>query len=208
MKKLLLLVMALFVASVAVVAQPKTSEKALWKQAKKQAKTMAKEGWKVDGSQPMENCLYNHLFKLSDPNYQEVVATVSGSTTVKTVNQGKQWARNMANQSYAKDASTVVKGRITGESGAGIDGAPSVDNFYEAYEALVYKSIQGELKMSFGVYRETKEGTIEYIGYYTVNEEEASKARIKAMQNAMKESEFARKHAEEIGKFVQAGFNE
>ncbi len=208
MKKLLLLVMALFVASVAVVAQPKTSEKALWKQAKKQAKTMAKEGWKVDGSQPMENCLYNHLVKLSDPNYQEVVATVSGSTTVRTVNQGKQWARNMANQSYAKDASTVVKGRIMGESGAGIDGAPSVDNFYEAYEALVYKSIQGELKMSFGVYRETKEGTIEYIGYYTVNEEEASKARIKAMQNAMKESEFARKHAEEIGKFVQQGFDQ
>ncbi len=208
MKKLLLLVMALFVASVAVVAQPKTSEKALWKQAKKQAKTMAKEGWKVDGSQPMENCLYNHLVKLSDPNYQEVVATVSGSTTVKTVNQGKQWARNMANQSYAKDASTVVKGRITGESGAGIDGAPSVDNFYEAYEALVYKAIQGELKMSFGIYRETEDGKIEYIGYYIVNEDEASKARIHAMQNAMKESEFARKHAEEIGKFVQAGFNE
>ena len=34
---------------------------------------MVKEGWKVDGSQPMENCLYNHLVKLSDPNYQEVV---------------------------------------------------------------------------------------------------------------------------------------
>ena len=208
MKKTLLLAMTLFFASVAVIAQPKTSEKALWKQAKKQAKTMTKQGWKVDGSQLMENCFFNHAMKLTDEKNQEIVSTVSGNTTVRTVNQGKQWARNMANQSYAKDASTVVKGRITGESGAGIDGAPSVDNFYEAYEALVYKAIQGELKLSFGIYRETEAGNIEYIGYYIVNEDEASKARIHAMQNAMKESEFARKHAEEIGKFVQAGFNE
>jgi hypothetical protein len=43
MKKVFILAATVLFAATAVIAQPKTSEKALWKQAKKQAKAFSAE---------------------------------------------------------------------------------------------------------------------------------------------------------------------
>jgi hypothetical protein len=187
------------------VAQPKENDKTLWKMAKKEAKKLEKEGWKVDGSMPLENLLYKHYQKLTDENNQELIANVVGNTTVKTLNQGQQWAATMASVSYAKQAGQLVKGRIAAEVGAGTENMPSADSFYEGYESTVEKEIKGELKKSFSLYREKSNG-IDYKAFYVVNEENASKARIRAMQLAMQESEFARQNAEKISEFVKEAF--
>ena len=42
--------------------------------------------------------------------------------------------------------------------------------------------------------------------YYIVNESAASQARIKAFENAARESEAAQKYAEQVSDFVKEGF--
>ena len=205
MKKLFAMVlMGVMVVSTGM-AQPKSSDKGLWKSAKKMAQTLTKEGWKIDGSRSLEDMLYFHYQKLNDENNQELIANVIGNTSVKTMNQAQQWAQINASTTYAKQAKMMVVGRITNETGAGIEGAPSVDNFYEGYESQVVTEIKGELKKSFAVYRE-KDGGFDYRVFYLINEASASQARIRAMQRAMMESEFARANAERISEFVRNGF--
>ncbi len=200
---------AIFVCLVAVVAtaQPNMEAK-LWKMAKKEAKSLSSEGWKHDGSLPIENALFNHYKKLQDENNQEIIGNVMGNTSVTTLNQGQQWAANMASVSYAKQSGQTIKGRIASEVGAGVAGTLSADSFYEAYESSLEKEIKGELRKSFGLYREKGRVGIDYKGYYIVNEDNAHKARISAMENAMKESSFARENAERISEFIRKGFNQ
>lgn len=206
MKKFFAVAMTLIVASCAMMAQPHASDNALWKSAKKKAKTEAKAGWVIDGSKMMENAFYEHYKKLQGEGCLEIVGNAQGTTTVKTVNQGQQWATTNAAIAYAKQAGMFLRGKINSEVGAGIDAA-SLDNFYEGYEALVQKEIRGELIKSFGMYREKKDNTIDYVGYFIINEDAANKARMRAMESMVKESEFARRHAEEISKFVREGFD-
>ena len=206
MKKLFAMVLMCLMVVSTGMAQPKDSDKALWKSAKKMAKTLTADGWKIDGSRSLEDMLYRHYQKLADENNQELIANVIGNTSVKTMNQGQQWAAINAATTYAKQAKMMVVGRITNETGAGIEGAPSVDSFYEGYESQVVTEIRGELKKSFSVYREKGDAGIDYKVFYLINEAAASQARVRAMERAMQESEFARANAERISAFVREGF--
>jgi hypothetical protein len=206
MKKLISFVLMMVVMATTAVAQPKDNNKDLWKTAKKEAKKLEKEGWKADGSLPLENLLYKHYQKLLDEEYQELVGNVAGNTSVTTLNQAQQWATTQALVSYAKSAGQTVRGRIAAEVGAGTANMPAADSFYEGYESKVEKEIRGELKKSFGIYKEKSNGGIDYRAYYLVNEEKAAKARLRAMELAMQESEFARANAEKISSFVQEAF--
>ena len=206
MKKIISLLLLSFLVLTTATAQPKNSDKGLWKTAKKQAKILKGEGWKVDDSMPLENLLFNHYKKLSDSNNQQLIGNVMGNTSVQTLNQAQQWASTMACISYAKQAGQLVRGRLASEVGAGVNGGPSADSFYEGYESKVEKELQGEIKRSFSLYREKRNGGIDYKAYYIVNEEDAHKARLRAMQMAMEESEFARANAERISKYVNEAF--
>ena len=204
---MLMAAMALFVAVVTVcAAPPKNDDASTWKRSKKQAKELRREGWKVDGTRTIEESLYYfHMEEQKDPNNQGYTERIQGTTSAKTINQAKQWAHNNAAISYAKRAGQFLRGRVNAEISAGVD-APSLDNFYEAYESLVQKLIQNELGMRFGLYREKSDKSIEYQAWYIINEDQASKARIRAMENMQKESEFAREHAKELSDFVREGF--
>ncbi len=204
MRKVILMAMAIcLTVCAAYAAKP---EQVAAKYAKKQAKVFAKDKWKVDGIFTLEEVFYNYRMALLKEGNYPLTGIVGGQNSCKTINQAKQWATTNAAISYSKEAGQMMRGRVTNEiaAGAGTD-AQSLDNMYEGYESLVQKEIRGELKMSFGLYRETKSG-IEYQAFYVINEDAASKARIRAMENMMKESEFARQHAEQISKFVQEGF--
>lgn len=198
--------MALFIASVTVCAgPPKEDDASFWKSAKKIAKKQSNEGWKVDGSEILENAYYYHIQKKHKDGNYEIVGNVVGTTTVKTVNQGQQWATTNAAISYSKQAGMMVRGRINAESSAGIED-PSVDRFIEGYEALVQKEIRGELIKSFGMYREKKDGTLDYKAYFIVSEDAANKARERAFEKLKRESDFAREQADKISNFVREGF--
>lgn len=206
MKKILMILMSLIVAIGAVAAG--NPDKAAQKYAKKQAKQFEKEGWRVDGIFTLEEVFYNYRKALAEEGNYPLTGVVGGTTSTKTINQAKQWASTNAAITYAKEAGSTMKGRLAASvhAQAGAESA-SDDSFFEAYESLVQKEIKGELKMNFGLYRETKNG-VEYRAYYVVNEDKASKARMRAMENLKKENDFARKHAEDLTKFVREGFHE
>ncbi len=208
MKKLIsILLLGIFMLTSAA-AQPNNSDKSLWKIAKKTAKELKKEGWKVDGSMPMENLLFNHYKKINNnEEFQEIIGNVIGNTSVTTMNQAQQWAATQVAVTYAKSAGASIKGRMNAEIGAGLGGSSSADFFYEAYESSVEKEIKGELKKSFSLYREKNGGGIDYKAYYVVNAEGAHNARMRALKMTMEESDFARTNAERISQFINEGFD-
>ncbi len=207
MKKIISLLVLVLCTISLVSAQPRTSDKALWRKAKKFAKELTADGWKTNSSKGLDVAVYEHYIALNDEKNKELIANVEGNVNVKTVNAAKQWAHNNAVMTYAQTAATFVRGRIASEIAGGLKDNPALDNFYAAYENLVSKEISGELTPSISIYRETKKGNIEYRIYYLVNEDKASESRIRAMKNALIESEIARMNAEQITKFVQEGFD-
>ena len=202
MKKLFLTAMVALTFVAAISAANSKQEKEAKKYAKKQAKEMAMQGWKTDGMYTLEEAFYKFRMELtSDSCNRELTGNVLGETTCRTLNQAKQWAMINAANEYAKESEMMLRSRIVGEIGASIEGA-SIDQFYEAYEALVQKEIKGDLKIKVGIYREKKDGSIEYRAFYIINEPRAASMRQRALMNAIDESNMLKEHAKELSDFV------
>lgn len=209
MKKLLLLLVAFCVAVPVTYAANKNKqlEKALKKEYKQKKKEFNKEGWKLFGSsRSLDVALLSHYDKLQNlaEDGREVVGV---ATNVKSKNAGHQMAINNACITYGQQAGSQVKGRVISDLAAnGTDATGEFDHFYAAYERLVEKEIRGEMEESFTIIKEMSPGIYEFQTFFIVSESAASKARIRAMEDALKESEAAQKHAKTIADFVRQGF--
>ena len=184
----MMVVAAVLMAVPVGMAQNKALQKALNKEKKEKMKEYKKEGWN----------------QLGDDG-REIVGVAS---RFKSKNVGKQMVANNASLSYAQQAGSSLKGRVVSDmSGNGTDAEGEFDHFYAAYERLVEKEIKGELSPSYTIIRDNGDGTFEMQEFYIVSESAASKARIRALENAMKESEAAQRHAAKISDFVREGFS-
>ncbi len=209
-KKILgLLMLLLLVSATGVQAQNKALEKALKKEFKVKQKELKKGGWKVYGSsRSADVVLLTHFDKLSTMG-EDAFEVVGVASKFKSKNVGVQMAYNNAVVSYAQTAGSYVRGRVTSDiSGDGTDAEGEFEHFYAAYEREIGKEIKGEMELSFSVIRDLEDGTFELQSYFIVNESAATKARIRAYENAMKESEAAQKHASKISSFVREGVTE
>lgn len=200
--------MALCMVVPAVNAQNnKALNKALKKEYKMKMKEFKKDGWKLYGSsRSLDVVLLKHYEKLNqegEENY-EVVGTCS---KFKSKNVGHQTSINNACNIYARQAGSQVKGRIVSDLAGSDDVEAEFDHFYAAYETLVEKEIKGEMQESFSVIRENSDGNYEMQTFFVVNESAASRARVRAMENAAKESAAAQKYAQKVSEFVREGFN-
>lgn len=218
MKKFFVILMAaLFVLPMTGVstieAQKNPFAKKLEKERKKEYKKKMAEfsrgGWKIFAStNSVEVALlehYSELFEKGDAVYE----LVGIASKFKSSNVGKQMALNSACITYAQSAKSYVQGRVTSDmAGDGVAADKEFDNFYAAYERLVAAEIKGELKESFAIIRDLKDGTSEMQVYYIVDQDNAAKSRERAMAQALKETQMAQKHAEEISNFVREGFSE
>ena len=211
MKKLLLMLVAFCVAVPVTYSANKNKqlEKALKKEYKQKKKEFNKEGWKLFGSsRSLDVALLSHYDKLQNlaEDGREVVGV---ATNVKSKNAGHQMAINNACITYGQQAGSQVKGRVISDLAAnGTDATGEFDHFYAAYERLVEKEIRGEMEESFTIIKEMSPGIYEFQTFFIVSESAASKARIRAMEDALKESEAAQKHAKTIADFVRQGFTE
>ena len=211
MKKVLAILLAvLFILPAAYAADPaKQLKKAKEKERKEVMKRLKKEQWSLLGSsRSLEVALLSHWTELDalGADGKEIVGI---STRTKSKNIGQQMATNAACINYAQEAGSAVKGRaLTDMAGSGVDTDKEFENFYTAYERLVEKEIRGEMKQSFSLIRTNADGTFEVQSFYIISEDAASKARIRAFENATKESEAAQKHADKISEFVRAGFDQ
>lgn len=211
MKKLIMLLMALVLMVPAVSADSavnKELQKALKKEKKEKMKEYKKEGWKLFGSsRTLDVALLTHYDKLSNlgDDGREVVGVAS---KFKSKSVGHQMAINDACITYAQQAGSTLQGRVVSDlSGDGTEATAEFDHFIAAYERLVEKEIKGEMEESYSIIRSNGDGTSEMQTFFIVSESAASKARIRALDNALKESEAAQRHADKIADFVRAGFD-
>ncbi len=204
-KYVLLLIVAFFSVSIAS-GQSRALKKAQKKEYKTKMKRYEKEGWTLfASSRTLEVALLKHYEKLDAENAKEESGTAS---RFKSKNVGLQMAINNACIKYAQSAGSYVKGRNISEAyGNAVDASGEFDRFYAAYERLVEKEIRGEMELSYAVIKSNGDGTYEAEVFFIVDEVAASKARMRALENAAKESEAARKWARGVSKFVQERFN-
>jgi len=208
-QKLLLLVLGLCFLAPTVNAQNKALEKARKKEYKQKMKMYKEEGWKLfASSRSLDVALLTHYDKLNTmgEDGQEIVGV---ATRCKSKNVGRQMALNNACVTYAQQAGSKVKGRVVSDmQGDGVNAAGEFEKFYAAYERLVDKEIRGEMKESYSIIRENGDGTFEIQTYFIVNESAASQARLRAMEQASKETEMAQQYAKKISDFVKEGFKQ
>ena len=209
MKKLILLLLA-FCLVIPMTYADKTAEKKAEKEKKEQverarkiAKTLKKDGWKLQGGTlTLEEAVLRHHDKIrSMYGGREIVGFASN---VKNQNVGHQKAMTDAYITYSQQEGGKIKGGI--EQILGTDANEELDKFYAHYERLVEKEIKGEMQETFTIIREKSPGIFEFQTYFVVNEQAAANARMRAVESALKESEIAQKHTEEIKKFVKEGF--
>ena len=200
--------MALCLMMPVVKAQnSKALNKALKKEYKSKMKEFKKEGWKLYGStRSLDVALLVHYEKLVKDG-EEAYEIMGACSQFKSKNVGHQTCVNNAANLYAQQASRQIKGRIVSDiAGNADDVASEFDHFYAAYESLVQKEINGELQESFSIIRENNNGTFEMQTFFIVSESAATRARIRAYENALKESEAAQKYAQKVSDFVREGF--
>ena len=209
MKKIIMLILAVILMVPAVEAENKQLQKALKKEYKAKMKQYKKEKWKLFGSsRTLEVALLQHYDQLNSlgEDAHEVVGIAS---RFKSKNVGHQQAINNACITYAQQAGSHLKGRVVSDIAAnGDDTSAEFDHFYAAYERLVEKEIKGEMSESYSIIRciDPKTGEYEMQTYFIVNESAATRARIRAMENALKESEAAQRYAQKVSDFVKEGF--
>lgn len=210
MKKIISILLALCVMLPAAIAADnnKALEKARNKERKEVMKRYKKEGWKLLGSsRSLEVALLSHWDKL-DKQGDDAREVVGISTRSKSKNVGMQMAINNACVTYAQQAGSQLKGRMVSDlAGDGIDTNAEFEHFYAAYERLVEKEIKGEMEQSYSIIRDNPDGTYEIETYFIVSENAATKARLRALENAFKESEAAQKYANKVSEFVREGFD-
>lgn len=211
MKKLIAIILTAVLMLPAAMAADlnKQLKKARDKERKEVMKRYKKENWQLFGStRSLEVALLSHWDKLDQlgDDGREVMGV---STRSKSKNVGQQMAINNACATYAQQAGSSLKGRVISDlAGDGVDTDAEFEHFYAAYERLVEKEIKGEMQQSFSLIRQNPDGTYEIETYFIVSESAASKARIRAMENAAKESEAAQRYANKVSEFVRAGFQE
>lgn len=194
----------LIIPAAEVQGQNKTLEKALKKEFKAKQKEFKKGNWKIYGTSRSEDVvLLKHFDKLNSMG-EDAFEVVGVATKFKSKNIGIQMAYNNALITYAQRAGGQLKGKIVSDfSGDGTDAESEFEHFYAAYQREVEKEIKGEVEPSFSVIRDNGDGTFEMQSFFIVNESAATKARIRAYENALKESEAAQKYADKIEKFVR-----
>lgn len=207
MKKVIMLIMVMAIAMPSVYAQNKALEKARKKEYKAKMNEYKKEGWKIFGtSRSLDVALLTHYDKLNSlgENGYEIVGICA---RYKSDNVGHQAAINNACNTYARQAGSTLKGRITSDMFGDADHPEAeFDKFYAAYETLVEKEIKGELRESYSVYRTLGNGEKTMQTFFVVDEDAAMRARLRALENAAKESEAAQRYAKKVSDFVREGF--
>ena len=193
--------MAAFMLSV-VPATAQELSKSAKKSLKAKVKEFKKQGWQIFGStNTLDYALERHMLKMESEDAIEVPGTAS---SFKSKNVGKQMALNSAMTYYASMMDSEIKGKVVSDmQGDGEFSETEFEKFYAAFKRSVQTTIKDELKESFSVMRDKGNGTYEMQSFFIVNKTAASQARVRALEQAGKESVAAQLYAKVVQKFVE-----
>ena len=111
----------------------------------------------------------------------------------------------LAGCSAAGDVETLLRApQLSGESAA----LQKALNSYLGGSATLKYPASGDFLSPFAFGDWDGDGTYELQTFYIVSESAASKARLRALENALKESEAAQRNADKISSFVREGFEQ
>ena len=200
MKKIIMLLMAAFMLSV-IPATAQELSKSEKKSMKAKVKEYKKQGWQIFGStNTIDLALEKHMIKMQSEDAIEVPGTAS---SFKSKNVGKQMALNSAMTYYASMMDSEIKGKVVSDmQGDGEFSETEFEKFYAAFKRSVQTTIKDELKESFSIIRDKGNGTYEMQSFYIVDKKAASKARMRAIEQAAKESVAAQIYAKGIEKYL------
>ena len=201
MKKIIMFLMAAFMLSV-VPATAQELSKSGKKALKAKVKEFNKEGWKIFGStSTLDYALERHMIKMQSEDAIEVPGIAS---SFKSKNVGKQMALNSAMTNYASMMDSEIKGKVVSDmQGDGEFSETEFEKFYAAFKRSVQTTIKDELKESFSIIRDKGNGTSEMQTFFIVDKKAASQARVRALEQAGKESVAAQLYAKVVQKFIQ-----
>ena len=201
MKKIIMFLMAAFMLSV-VPATAQELSKSEKKAMKAKLKEFKKEGWKIFGStSTIDLALEKHMIKLQSEDAIEVPGIAS---SFKSKNVGKQMALNSAMTYYASTMDSEIKGKVVSDmQGDGEFSETEFEKFYAAFKRSVQTTIKDELKESFSIIRDKGNGTSEMQTFFIVDKKAASQARVRALEQAGKESVAAQLYAKVVQKFIE-----
>ena len=193
--------MAAFMLSV-VPATAQELSKSGKKALKAKVKEFKKEGWKIFGyTSTIDLALEKHMLKLQSEDAIEVPGIAS---SFKSKNVGKQMALNSAMTNYASMMDSEIKGKVVSDmQGDGEFSETEFEKFYAAFKRSVQTTIKDELKESFSIIRDKGNGTSEMQTFFIVDKKAASQARVRALEQAGKESVAAQLYAKVVQKFIE-----
>ena len=193
--------MAAFMLSV-VPATAQELSKSEKKALNAKVKEFKKEGWKIFGStSTIDLALEKHMLKLHSEDAIEVPGIAS---SFKSKNVGKQMALNSAMTHYASMLDSEIKGKVVSDmQGDGEFSETEFEKFYAAFKRSVQTTIKDELKESFSIIRDKGNGTSEMQTFFIVDKHAASQARVRALEQAGKESVAAQLYAKVVQKFIE-----
>ena len=193
--------MAAFMLSV-VPATAQELSKSEKKSLKAKVKEFKKEGWKIFGStSTIDLALEKHMLKMQSEDAIEVPGIAS---SFKSKNVGKQMALNSAMTNYASMMDSEIKGKVVSDmQGDGEFSETEFEKFYAAFKRSVETTIKDELKESFSIIRDKGNGTSEMQTFFIVDKHAASQARVRALEQAGKESVAAQLYAKVVQKFIE-----
>ena len=201
MKKIIMFLMAAFMLSV-VPATAQELSKSEKKSLKAKVKEFKKQGWQIFGStSTIDLALEKHMLKMQSEDAIEVPGIAS---SFKSKNVGKQMALNSAMTNYASMMDSEIKGKVVSDmQGDGEFSETEFEKFYAAFKRSVETTIKDELKESFSIIRDKGNGTSEMQTFYVVDKKAASQARVRALEQAGKESVAAQLYAKVVQKFIE-----
>ena len=201
MKKIIMFLMAAFMLSV-VPATAQELSKSEKKSLKAKVKEFKKQGWQIFGStSTIDLALEKHMLKLQSDDAIEVPGIAS---SFKSKNVGKQMALNSAMTNYASMMDSEIKGKVVSDmQGDGEFSETEFEKFYAAFKRSVQTTIKDELKESFSIIRDKGNGTSEMQTFFIVDKKAASQARVRALEQAGKESVAAQLYAKVVQKFIE-----
>ena len=193
--------MAAFILSV-VPASAQELSKSEKKSMKAKIKEFKKQGWQIFGStSTIDLALEKHMLKMQSEDAIEVPGIAS---SFKSKNVGKQMALNSAMTNYASMMDSEIKGKVVSDmQGDGEFSETEFEKFYAAFKRSVETTIKDELKESFSIIRDKGNGTSEMQTFYVVDKKAASQARVRALEQAGKESVAAQLYAKVVQKFIE-----
>ena len=193
--------MAAFMLSV-VPASAQELSKSEKKSMKAKIKEFKKQGWQIFGStSTIDFALEKHMLKMQSEDAIEVPGIAS---SFKSKNVGKQMALNSAMTNYASMMDSEIKGKVVSDmQGDGEFSETEFEKFYAAFKRSVQTTIKDELKESFSIIRDKGNGTSEMQTFFIVDKHAASQARVRALEQAGKESVAAQLYAKVVQKFIE-----